>query len=127
MTEATLEHANITVSDSERTIAMLCDIFGWRVRWQGPSIDGGTSTHIGGEASYLAIYAPKTLTEPADNSYRTPGGLNHVGITVDDLDATETRVKAAGLTPHSHADYEPGRRFYFHDHDNIEYEVVSYR
>jgi len=126
MTQAFLEHANITVSDAGRTSQMLCDIFGWQVRWQGPSIDGGTSTHVGGNQSYLAIYAPKTLREPADNSYTTPGGLNHVGIVVTDIDATERRVTEAGYSPHSHADYEPGHRFYFHDHDQIEYEVVSY-
>jgi hypothetical protein len=37
--------------------------------------------------------------------------LNHIGVEVDDLDATEARVVAAGLKPFSHADYEPGRRF----------------
>jgi len=52
--------------------------------------------------------------------------LNHIGVQVDDLDATEARVIAAGLLPFSHADYEPGRRFYFLDPDGIEYEVVSY-
>jgi len=127
MPEATLEHANITVSDAERTVALLCGIFGWRIRWHGPAINGGSSTHVGGERSYLAIYAPPKLNRAADTSYRTIGGLNHVGIVVDDLEAVEERVKAAGLTPHSHADYAPGRRFYFHDHDDIEYEVVSYR
>jgi catechol 2,3-dioxygenase-like lactoylglutathione lyase family enzyme len=126
MPDAILEHANITVSDADRTIKMLCDIFGWRIRWKGPAIDGGTSTHVGAENSYLAIYAPKSLNDPSDNSYKTPGGLNHVGIVVNDLDATEERVKAAGLNTHSHADYEPGCRFYFNDHDHIEYEVVSY-
>ena len=35
-------------------------------------------------------------------------------------------VVEAGFKPINHADYEPGRRFYFHDHDGIEYEVVSY-
>lgn len=45
---------------------------------------------------------------------------------VDDLDATEKKVAAAGFEPHSHADYEPGRHFYFHDDDGIEFEVVSY-
>ncbi len=126
MSEAFLEHANITVTDPKRTCDMLCKIFGWRIRWQGPAIDGGTSTHVGSTDSYLAIYAPKTLRDPIDNSYTTPGGLNHVGVVVADIDATEQRVKEAGYTPHSHADYEPGRRFYFHDHDQIEYEVVSY-
>jgi catechol 2,3-dioxygenase-like lactoylglutathione lyase family enzyme len=52
--------------------------------------------------------------------------LNHVGVVVEDLDATEAKVRAAGFAPHSHADYEPGRRFYFHDRDGIEFEVVSY-
>ena len=33
---------------------------------------------------------------------------------------------AAGLTPFSHGDYAPGRRFYFFDWDGIEFEIVSY-
>jgi len=45
---------------------------------------------------------------------------------VDDLDSVEDRVKAAGFTTGNHGDYEPGRRFYFHDADGIEFEVVSY-
>lgn len=52
--------------------------------------------------------------------------LNHVGLLVDDLDAAEAVVVAAGLTPFNHGDYEPGRRFYFFDWDGIEFEVVSY-
>ncbi|MEC7669548.1 MAG: VOC family protein, partial [Pseudomonadota bacterium] len=30
------------------------------------------------------------------------------------------------LIPHNHADYEPGKRFYFDTPDGIEIEVVSY-
>ncbi len=45
---------------------------------------------------------------------------------VDDLNAVETKVIAAGLFPHSHSDFDPGRRFYFDDTDGIEYEVASY-
>jgi len=45
---------------------------------------------------------------------------------VKDLDDVEARVKKAGFTPVNHANYEPGRRFYLHDHDSIEYEVVAY-
>jgi len=54
------------------------------------------------------------------------GGLNHIGVVVEDLDAVEAKVLAAGLKTTNHGDYEPGRRFYFHDHDGIEFEVVSY-
>jgi hypothetical protein len=45
---------------------------------------------------------------------------------VNDLDAVETRVKARGYEPVNHADYEPGRRFYFREENGIEIEVVSY-
>ena len=70
---------------------------------------------------------PGSPSGAADDSYHTIGGLNHVGIVVDDLAATEAKVKAQGFVPHSHADYEPGERFYFRDGDGIEFEVVSYR
>jgi len=48
-------------------------------------------------------------------------------VEVEDIGAVEAKVIAAGLTPYSHDDYAPGRRFYFNDPDGIEYEVVSYR
>ena len=47
-------------------------------------------------------------------------------MVIDDIDAMEKAVIDHGFTPVNHGDYEPGRRFYFHDHDDIEYEVVSY-
>ena len=54
-------------------------------------------------------------------------GLNHLGVVVvEELDATERRVRAAGFETYSHADYEPGRGFYFRDEDGLEFEVVSY-
>jgi predicted enzyme related to lactoylglutathione lyase len=133
MPAARLEHLNITVSDPLVTAQRLCDLFGWHIRWlgePGQAIHGGTSIHVGTDDTYLAVYAKGTAPEGmASNSYGIVGGLNHVGIVldpVDDLDAVEERVLAAGFETHSHADYEPGRRFYFHDTDGIEFEVVSY-
>lgn len=123
---ATLEHANITVSDADATAAWMCDLFGWHVRWKGPAIDGGTSLHVGTEAQYLALYQPARPLQPKDDSYTTQGGLNHIAVVVDDIDAAEQAVGAAGFKPTSHADYDPGRRFYFKDQDGIEFEVVSY-
>lgn len=125
MKTATLEHVNVTVSDPQKTADMLHDLFGWKVRWTGPAKDGGVTFHVGNDDNYIAIYSKGGHAAPGD-SYETPGGLNHIGIVVDDLDATEAKVKAAGFTPHNHADYEPGRRFYFNDSDDIEIEVVSY-
>lgn len=121
-----LEHANYTVSDGDATATWMRDLFGWHIRWQGPALDGGHSIHVGTETQYLALYTPGNGTTPKPNSYRMQGGLNHIAVVVDDIGAMEDAVTKAGFTTGNHADYEPGRRFYFHDHDNIEYEVVQY-
>lgn len=119
-----LEHVNLTVADPERSATLMQAIFGWHVRWRGPSASGGRTVHVGSERDYLALYTPVDPTAAAGFPKGRP--LNHVGVEVDDLDATEARVAAAGLTPFNHDDYAPGRRFYFFDSDGIEFEVVSY-
>lgn len=124
-----LEHVNLTVRDPKASAAILMDLFGWHIRWEGAVMEGrGYSVHVGSQTSYVALYSgPGAQVVPkGDASYVTRGGLNHLGVVVDDLDAVEARVKAAGFVPTSHADYEPGRRFYFHDGDGVEIEVVSY-
>ncbi len=123
---ARLEHINLTVSDPERTAAMLCELFGWHIRWAGGSIHDGRTVHVGTDDDYLALYTmPRSTTGPL-NSYRQVTGLNHIALVVEDLDEVEQRVIDAGFEPTNHADYEPGRRFYFQDHDSVEYEIVSY-
>jgi catechol 2,3-dioxygenase-like lactoylglutathione lyase family enzyme len=126
MSATRLEHANITVTDTHKTAAMLEALFGWKTRWEGPSIYEGYSVHVGSADSYLALYESAARAGKSNNSYTHVGGLNHLAVVVDDLDAVEARVKAYGLTPESHANYEPGRRFYFTDGDGIEIEVVQY-
>ena len=122
MRSAYLEHVNITVSDIERSAALLEQLLGWRIRWRGPSQLGGETIHIGGDEDYIALY-----TKGAPVAHFAKGApLNHVGIVVPDLDVAEAVVRAAGLEPFSHGDYEPGRRFYFFDWDGIEFELVSY-
>lgn len=124
-----LEHVNVTVSDPKKTAAMLIDLFGWHIRWEGSVMDGaGYTIHVGTEEDYVAVYSGPgaPLVPKKDASYITRGGLNHIGVVVDDLDAVEAKVKAMGLTPGMHQDYEPGRRFYFDDPDGIEIEVICY-
>jgi catechol 2,3-dioxygenase-like lactoylglutathione lyase family enzyme len=123
---AMLEHVNITVSNPARTAQMLCDVFGWKVRWTGPAKSGGTTFHVGDDNAYLAVYTPPPGVSLGAANSTLHGGLNHVGVLVDNLDATESRVRAAGFTPFNHADYAPGRRFYFLDEDGVEFEIVSY-
>ena len=125
MSKAVLEHLNVTVSDPARTAQLMSDLFDWKIRWQGESKMGGHTVHVGEDDTYLALYTVGAPKAP-DASYHMKGGLNHIGVVVDDLDAVEAKVKDAGYKPHNHGDYEPGRRFYFHDHDGIEFEIVSY-
>lgn len=126
MQNSFIEHVNITVSDPDQTADLLIRLFDWKVRWRGPAKGDGLTVHVGTDRDYLAIYSTGESKNSKDVSYLTKGGLNHVGIVVDDLDLIEERVIAAGLKPHNHGDYEPGRRFYFHDDNGIEFEIVSY-
>ena len=122
MPKGQLEHANLTVTDPERSAKLFEKLLGWHERWRGPSALGGRSIHVGNETTYLAIYT----NDEARGGYRKGVPLNHIGVLVDDLDAAEAIVIEHGLEPFSHGDYEPGRRFYFFDWDGIEFEVVSY-
>lgn len=120
-----LEHVNITVSDPQRSANLLRDLLGWHIRWEGPSMLGGHTIHIGTDDSYIALYTNPEV-RAADPAFRKGEPMNHIGVTVDDLDAVEVKVVAAGLKPFGHDNYDPGRRFYFFDWNGIEWEVVSY-
>ncbi len=118
-----LEHANLTVTDPDRSSALLKKLLGWEERWRGPGKGGlGETIHVGNDQDYLALYSQADTA--GDFVKGVP--LNHIGLQVDDLDAAEDVVSEAGLKPFGHANYEPGRRFYFFDWDGIEFEVVSY-
>lgn len=86
---------------------------------------GGHTIHIGTDDDYIALYTNPDV-QAADPKFNKGEPLNHIGVTVDDLDAVEAKVIAAGLEPFNHGDYDPGRRFYFFDWNRIEWEVVSY-
>jgi len=124
---ATLEHINYSVQDAHKTAAWMKDVFGWHIRWEGSAMNGaGYTIHVGSKDRYVALYTHGTNHPSQENTYQTVRGLNHIGVVVEDLAATEAKVKAAGFEAFNHADYEPGARFYFFDQDQIEYEVVCY-
>ena len=125
MAQVSIEHVNLTVSDPGKSAEMLCAVFGWTIRWQGLAASGGRTIHVGCKDHYLAVYKPAD-SDGEVNNHAKGLPLNHIGICVDDLDETERRVIAYGLTPFNHGDYEPGHRFYFYDRDGIEFEIVSY-
>ena len=126
MSVGRIEHVNVTVTDPERAARLMEALFGWKVRWQGPALNGGRTIHVGSDDHYIALYTARGADHPADDFVKGRP-LNHIGVEVDDLDTVEAGVRAAGLTPFNHADSDPGRRFYFFDPDGIEYEVISYK
>ena len=122
MQSARLEHVNITVSDPHRTAAMLKQLCGWDIRWEGPAMNSGYTVHVGSEVAYVALYGRPGV----DIDALEQTTLNHVGLLVSDLDRAMDTVRSQGHEPYHLSDYEPGRRFYFRDADNIEFEVISY-
>ncbi|MFZ1744122.1 MAG: VOC family protein [Pontixanthobacter sp.] len=124
MALARIEHVNLTVTDPQRSAALLKELCGWHIRWEGPSMNNGYTIHIGSDDAYLALYS----NVDAKGGHGKGAPLNHVGLQVDDLDAAERIVLKAGLTTFNHSDYEPGPlSFYFFDWDGIEYEIVEYQ
>jgi catechol 2,3-dioxygenase-like lactoylglutathione lyase family enzyme len=125
---ARVEHLNFTVADPKGFAELLCRLFDWHIRWEGSAIHSGHTVHVGVVESYVAIYGGRPGVKLAEmkDRYSTRAGLNHIGVVVDDLDDAELRVKREGFTPHSHAEYEPGKRFYFAGPEGVEIEVVSY-
>lgn len=129
MIHSRLEHINFTVSNPLKTAELFTNIFGWKIRWSGESKDSGFSVHVGepnNGQSYLALYSPKLSAKANDNTSQNIGFINHIGILVSDLDLIEEKLKNQGIETLSHADYDPGKRFYFFLEDNIEVEVISY-
>ena len=115
-----LEHVNITVPDPKVTAAMMIDLFGWHVRWEGASMEGtGYTVHVGTERSYVALYTGpgEQVVPKGDASYVTRGGLNHLGVVVDDLEAVEGPAWLH-LTPRigQRRHHEGGRAFALTEH-----------
>ncbi|QNM82287.1 VOC family protein [Sphingomonas sabuli] len=125
MAQPRIEHVNITVSNPGRAADLMRRLFGWRIRWEGPARDNGRTIHVGTDDSYIALYAPPGAGPDYGFSQGQP--LNHIGVEVEDLAAVEALVLAEGFEPRFQGVYQPGpAHFYFTDHDDIEYEVVSY-
>ncbi|MEP0392098.1 MAG: VOC family protein [Erythrobacter sp.] len=124
-----IEHANLTVTNPERSAELFKNLLGWEERWRGESQLGGNTIHVGAPgngANYMALYTNEEVHSEAGRRHTKGQPLNHVGLLVDDLAAAETVVIQAGLEPTSHGNYDPGQRFYFVDWDGIEFEVISY-
>ena len=123
--KATLEHLHITAAQPDEFARTLCELFDWKVRWQGESIEGGYTVHVGDERSYLALYRPPELKGEPVQPYVADRAINHIGVLVDDLAAVRRRIVKAGLEVDHENAIAPGQWIYFFVH-GVEFEVVEY-
>jgi len=126
-TQANIEHINLSASDPDNTARQLCELFNWKVRWSGASMDDGYTVHGGSQSSYVAIYKNDPLYVHTQRSHNTVHNLNHIGIMVDDLNTIEEKARALGLEPFNHSNYGPCDSFYCYLEDGLEIEVINYK
>lgn len=119
-----LEHANLTVTDIERSISFYRDLFKFEVRWRGTDSAGRAAAHVGDNQCYLAFF--ETASSGSAVKDYSVAGLNHIGFVVDDLEEKRRRLETLGVEVHLEGDYEPGRRLYFLDPNGVEIELVEY-
>ena len=126
MNQAYLEHANISVSNPDISAKHLCDLFDWKVRWSGPSMDDGYTVHVGGQNSYIALYNCDKVKIHTNQDHTHLTHLNHIAVVVENLEETRKRATDLGFKPFNFREYNPGRSFYLLDNDGLEIEVVCY-
>ncbi|PSW22291.1 lactoylglutathione lyase [Photobacterium sanctipauli] len=125
-----VEHANITVSDTDHTIKLLLTALpDWSIRGEGVNQDWfGKSInwyHVGNENSYIAIQSGGEEKSGHWSEHWT--GVKHIGIAVPDLEALITRLENAGFPiDHRGADHPHRKNVYFLDQHNIQFEFVEY-
>ena len=122
-----MEHANITVTDIDRSIDFYHQIFGFSERWRGTANGSAgpvRAVHVGSEDTYLSLFEADSQGEISSN-YGRPG-FNHLGFQVADLAPYRKSLTALGVNVHLEQDYEPGERIYFFDPDGVEIELVCY-
>ena len=124
---ARLEHTNISVKDPDKTAELMCQLFNWKIRWSGASMDEGYTVHVGNQQSYLALYTNPNIKENTERNYTDSNNLNHIGVVVEDLDAHKEKAKQLGLKPKNFRDYKYCNSFYGVDEYGLELEVICYR
>lgn len=122
-----LEHANIGVRNIDEAIRFLSAAFPeFRVRREGRNQDRRW-THFGIDDTYIALN--EADEEPAEQwlPYSKKPGINHLGYEVDDVDALQQRMLAAGFRDSTYPNSHPHRkRVYFYDADGNDWEFVQY-
>ena len=120
-----LEHANITVSDMEKSLRFFKTAFpSFKVRGSGTS--NRDWLHFGNDYTYIALSQGSGEAKSEGPDYDEVG-LSHIGFVVEDATAIAKRLLEAGYRRNFPRTVERYRiREYFLDDDGNEYEFVEY-
>ena len=92
-----LEHANLLVNDIDGMIRFLQTAFPeFRIRREGTTGEHGRWIHIGTDDTYIALNEAWKDTAEQWVPYDGKPGLNHLGYEVEDVEALQARMRAAG-------------------------------
>jgi len=126
-----LEHLNVSLTDLDRaTRALQAIVPEWSVRGTGTwDDDRGQKRqwrHVGDDFQYLALYET-----PPGERYEASGArvaFNHLGLVVDDIDATLARLRALGIAlDHIGGSTEHRRSAYVMiEPERLQIELVAY-
>lgn len=124
-----VEHANISVINTEKTIHFLITaIPEWAIRGKGEMDWFGETVqwfHVGDNASYVAVQSGGV--GKVDNWKESWTGVKHIGIVVPDLDSVIQRLTIEGYeVDHFGADHPHRRNAYFIESHGIQFEFIEY-
>ena len=120
-----LEHANITVSDLQKSIHFFQSAFPYfKIRAKGN--ERREWVHLGDDYTYIAINQLKKGQNIERENYDDLG-INHIGFVVEDLDVIVDQLLKSGYQRDYPRQEEKFRtREYFADSDGNEFEFVQY-
>ncbi len=122
-----MEHANLHVRHFDDAVKFLRTAFPeFKVRSESVS-DGLRWMHIGTDDTYIALNETASQRDTNRKPYDGKPGVNHLGFEVDDIDALQHRLVAAGFRDSTYPNSHPHRkRVYFYDADGNDWEFVQY-
>ena len=122
-----MEHANLHVRHFDDAVRFLKTAFpDFCVRSESVR-DGLRWMHIGTDETYIALNETNIEKSSGAEPYDGRPGVNHIGYEVDDVDALQERLAAAGFRDSTYPNSHPHRkRVYFYDADGNDWEFVQY-
>lgn len=124
---AKLIHAMIRVLDEARSVAFYEQAFGLQVADRLP-FDSFTLVYLSNPEADFELEL--TINTGRTAPYNIGDGYGHLALSVDDLEATHSRLTAAGLAPRKIVDFAPAgsviaKLFFIADPDGYQIEVLQ--